>query len=297
MKADKNLSNLIWIVVVVLTCWDSNCSAQQISRFSIDSTSIINGQVCSVMNIYFEGELHETQWFFGENGYVRQYAYITYGMGSDTLDWDEFYFVKQFPQIGDTWLAFIAGPAMAEVTDTVTLSVPAGTFQTYKIEYRDSQTSELRHVSYAAEGVGGIAMEHQGAYGVLTSDTIVGGNGCFPIAVGNVWNYSEDTLGIASPHPFYSLNDFSLKAAFPNPFNPSTVLSFELPTASYVTLEVFDINGRSVGARHAVPANETWYLAGPHQVTFDGADLPSGLYFAKLTAGDFSQVQKLVLLK
>jgi len=64
-----------------------------------------------------------------------------------------------------------------------------------------------------------------------------------------------------------------------------------------VRLEVFDINGRPVGARRAVPAKEVWYPAGTHQITFDGSNLPSGLYFAQVTAGDFSAVQKLVLLK
>lgn len=96
--------------------------------------------------------------------------------------------------------------------------------------------------------------------------------------------------------------NFVLHPPHPNPFNPTTVLSFELPVASLVKLEVFNIKARVVGARRAVPvgfreSDLQWYPAGSHQIAFDGSDLPSGIYFARLAAGEYSAVQKLVLLK
>jgi uncharacterized delta-60 repeat protein len=78
----------------------------------------------------------------------------------------------------------------------------------------------------------------------------------------------------------------------PNPFNPSTTLSYELPTASEVKLTVCDTAGRLVAT--LVQGRQ---LAGGHSVTFDGSELPSGIYFARLEAGEFMQTQKLVLLK
>ncbi|RJP74104.1 MAG: T9SS C-terminal target domain-containing protein, partial [Candidatus Zixiibacteriota bacterium] len=75
---------------------------------------------------------------------------------------------------------------------------------------------------------------------------------------------------------------------------------FTLPQAERVALELFDVCGRRVaGARHAspLPAGEAWYPAGTHEVTFDGAGLPSGVYLVRLQAGEVSQVQKVVLLK
>ncbi|RJP76290.1 MAG: T9SS C-terminal target domain-containing protein [Candidatus Zixiibacteriota bacterium] len=65
-------------------------------------------------------------------------------------------------------------------------------------------------------------------------------------------------------------------------------------------LEVFDTAGRRVtGARHASPlqTGEAWYPAGTHEVRFDGAGLPSGVYLVRLQAGDFVQTRKIVLLK
>jgi hypothetical protein len=78
----------------------------------------------------------------------------------------------------------------------------------------------------------------------------------------------------------------------PNPFNPSTTLSYELPAASELKLTVFDTAGRLVAT-----LAEGRQLAGAHSVIFEGSDLPSGIYFARLAAGEFTQTQKLVLLK
>jgi hypothetical protein len=84
--------------------------------------------------------------------------------------------------------------------------------------------------------------------------------------------------------------------ASPNPFNPYTSIRFDLPQASWVQLEVFDTAGRMVSGSGATPTME-WYPAGSHEVTFDGSNLPSGVYLVRLTAGEFTAVQKMVLLK
>ncbi|HEX7343714.1 MAG TPA: right-handed parallel beta-helix repeat-containing protein, partial [bacterium] len=78
----------------------------------------------------------------------------------------------------------------------------------------------------------------------------------------------------------------------PNPFNPITVASFELRVSSYISLRIYDTAGRLVKT-----LVDGWREVGAHEVTFDGSQLPSGIYFADLTAGDYSQVQKLILLK
>jgi len=84
----------------------------------------------------------------------------------------------------------------------------------------------------------------------------------------------------------------ALYAAHPNPFNPTTLVSFELRAASHVNLIIYDTLGRPVAS-----LVNRWKSAGVHKTIFDGSALPSGIYLAKLTAGDFSAVQKLILLK
>jgi hypothetical protein len=89
-------------------------------------------------------------------------------------------------------------------------------------------------------------------------------------------------------------SSFRLYPPSPNPFNPTTTISFDLPVASMVKLDVFDINGRTVGEQHAAPK---WYNSGHHTITFDGSNLSSGIYIYHLTAGDFTASGKMVLLK
>jgi hypothetical protein len=91
--------------------------------------------------------------------------------------------------------------------------------------------------------------------------------------------------------------DVSLLPAYPNPFNPSTTISFELPESAVVRLEVFDALGRRVTTLAAGPTGP-----GRHEVVWNGRDasgrtVGSGVYFARLTADDAIRTGKMVLLK
>jgi photosystem II stability/assembly factor-like uncharacterized protein len=106
--------------------------------------------------------------------------------------------------------------------------------------------------------------------------------------VGHLRAYSEipvDPRGDLQPA------DFTL-SAFPNPFNPATTISFTLPHAANVLLTVFDVQGRLV--REDRLSNQT---AGSHRISFDGSDLPSGIYLARLSAGSVQKSTKLLLVK
>jgi hypothetical protein len=87
-------------------------------------------------------------------------------------------------------------------------------------------------------------------------------------------------------------NAFALYQNFPNPFNPSTTIKFELPKSSHVSLAVYDILGRE----QSVLVNER-RNAGVYEVKFDGSNLASGVYFYRLEAGDFVQTKKLLILR
>lgn len=85
---------------------------------------------------------------------------------------------------------------------------------------------------------------------------------------------------------------FMLEQNYPNPFNPSTVISFRLSVNSRLTLKVFNVNGREVAT-----LLDGSLEAGTHAVTFTPHDFAGGLYFYQLTAGNFSQTRKAVLMK
>jgi uncharacterized delta-60 repeat protein len=86
---------------------------------------------------------------------------------------------------------------------------------------------------------------------------------------------------------------FELVGVYPNPFNASTTFRLELAEAGNVTLEVFDVGGRSQGS----PLQDRVLEAGVHEIPFDGAELASGVYIYLLKAGDFKVGGKVLLLK
>ena len=81
-------------------------------------------------------------------------------------------------------------------------------------------------------------------------------------------------------------------SAYPNPFNPTTMLAFDLPKATRASLNVYDLTGRQVQT-----LLDEQMSAGHHEVTFDGSALPSGIYFVRLNVSGLVQTRKLVLLK
>jgi choice-of-anchor B domain-containing protein len=85
---------------------------------------------------------------------------------------------------------------------------------------------------------------------------------------------------------------FSLKQNYPNPFNPSTNIEFTLPESGMVTLKVFNIIGEEV----AVLLIE-FMEAGSRTINFSAIGLPAGIYFARLTSGDYHRMIKMNLLK
>jgi hypothetical protein len=90
---------------------------------------------------------------------------------------------------------------------------------------------------------------------------------------------------------------YALGQNYPNPFNPSTVIDYSIPKQSVVNLKVYDVLGKEV----AVLANNELKPAGVHDVTFNASELPSGVYYYRLSAtggaGDYTDVRKMILVK
>lgn len=104
-----------------------------------------------------------------------------------------------------------------------------------------------------------------------------------------------DTLRVLGVEPIGSEvpTSFSLSQNFPNPFNPGTIIRFQINRLSDSKLSVYDINGRLVADLVNQKLN-----AGTYQVDFDGSNLSSGVYFYRLTAdGNIVDSKRMVLLK
>lgn len=108
-----------------------------------------------------------------------------------------------------------------------------------------------------------------------------------------VWNLlvSNETISTEIPQ------EFSINQNYPNPFNPLTNIKIEIPEGAFVTLKIFDISGREIATLH-----QGELVSGSYNFSWNAASQPSGIYFARMTAGDFSTTNfsktiKLVLSK
>jgi photosystem II stability/assembly factor-like uncharacterized protein len=88
------------------------------------------------------------------------------------------------------------------------------------------------------------------------------------------------------------IEDYKLFQNFPNPFNPTTNIRYQIPNNSHVILKVYDILGKEI----ATLVNDK-LKPGEYETTFDGTAFPSGVYFYKLQSGDFSETKKMLMIK
>lgn len=85
---------------------------------------------------------------------------------------------------------------------------------------------------------------------------------------------------------------YGLKQNYPNPFNPVTKIEYSLPKNVYTVVKIYNILGKEVAT-----LLDKFERAGNHFVTYDAANLPSGIYFYTIKAGDFTQTKKMTLIK
>ena len=142
-------------------------------------------------------------------------------------------------------------------------------------------------------GVSGIGLVFVYALAVVGNEVFVGGN--FTLAGGIAstfiarWNSGTSRVEQLSPT---APKTFLLEQNYPNPFNPSTTIRYQLPVASEVKLEVYDVLGKKI----ATLVNER-QSAGAYQVVWNASGLSSGTYFYRLQAGTFVETKKMIMVK
>lgn len=106
-----------------------------------------------------------------------------------------------------------------------------------------------------------------------------------------IYEYTFPPLGNADPNTI-APTEFRLQQNYPNPFNPETNIMFSLAKGSLVEIEIYDAAGRLVNS-----LVNRFMPAGNHSIKLDGSALTSGVYFYRLSAGSFTDVKKMILLK
>ncbi len=124
----------------------------------------------------------------------------------------------------------------------------------------------------------------------------------FSLAPAEFRIYTSDPVEPAEANVFFKPGEdgftglperFELRPNYPNPFNPSTNLTYEIPAEASVRINVYDILGRQV----ATLVNEDAHRPGIFTITFDANSLSSGVYLARLISGSTSIIQKMTFVK
>jgi hypothetical protein len=100
------------------------------------------------------------------------------------------------------------------------------------------------------------------------------------------------TLTGVVPINSFTPSKFELVQNYPNPFNPTTNIRYQIANSSFVTLKVYDILGKEM--KTLVSEN---LKAGTYEIKFDASNIPSGAYFYKITAGNFTDTKKMLVIK
>ena len=134
-----------------------------------------------------------------------------------------------------------------------------------------NMTSSLNHISISRTGN-------------------IGGNVWAVSSTGNIYKYgvSDQILPVNSFVP----DRFLLAQNYPNPFNPTTKINFALPHSSFITLKIYNSQGKIVSDL----VNE-YLLTGNYSLTFDGSALPSGIYYYHLSSENYNEAKKMILIK
>ena len=138
-------------------------------------------------------------------------------------------------------------------------------------------------------------MDNDGNWNTASGVTVNAAANTFTISQSNLYSYyvlvPTTTTGTDNDNILIP-QSYELEQNYPNPFNPATIIKYSLPSESKVILKIYDMLGKEVTT--LVNSIQT---PGEHIVNFNASDLPSGIYLYNITAGNFTQTKKLVLLK
>jgi len=121
---------------------------------------------------------------------------------------------------------------------------------------------------------------------IKTAEHLLGNSSAAMIANSNITLQKNNAESKNNPDVYTLFNNY------PNPFNPTTTISYSIPKGSFVTLKIYDVLGREV--KTLVNKFQT---KGKYNVTFNASSLASGVYIYRMKAGNFAASKKLILMR
>ncbi len=221
------------------------------------------------------------------------YGYTDYWMYTNTL---EFYVVDNYAPAIPTGIGSTSYNNHPKITWSANSEYDLDNYSVYKKDGGSSynflaSTSNTYYVDNS-ETIYSIGNDKTYVYYKVKANDI---NGNSSALSNNVSFAVNAPLSKKAPTAYFESNepvDFCIKANYPNPFNPSTTITYQLPKSGYTTLKIYNSLGQVVA--ELVDGYEE---AGIYAILFNADNLPSGMYFATLQMNNISQTRKMILLK
>ena len=173
------------------------------------------------------------------------------------------------------------------------------------------RTVQLKWTTSSETNNSGFYIERNSGNGNWTNAGFVAGHGTVTYPVNysftdrnlnaGIYNYRLKQIDINGNFQYFNLNNevsigipsrFEVYQNYPNPFNPSTKISFDLPVDSKVNVTVFDLSGKEI-----VTLINDVKTAGYYTIDFNASNLSSGIYFYRISAGNFTATKKMTIIK
>jgi len=199
---------------------------------------------------------------------------------------------------GDYWPGIGPNDSTAYYAGFFTLSTDGGETWTSPEKFTpDSPLRDWRYPSIAERIPSALQDQlYFNVHIVMQGDSIPGStvNAVPPMPVGvtaRYYHFSADVV-IGNAEDNYPLSNYNLFQNYPNPFNPSTKITYQIPVAGFVSLKIYDVLGNQITT--LVQEEKS---VGAYEVEFDASKLVSGIYFYTLQTGNFTQTNKMVLMR
>jgi len=185
----------------------------------------------------------------------------------------------------------LPGPSVVHfVYDSASTSVKTyvnGVFQS------STTQSALNLTAAAVFKVGGYGTSSAIGVGWLMDEFRVYKRALDTAEIAATWNHTLPYTFVGVVTQNYEVPSvYKLEQNYPNPFNPSTTILYSIPVEGNVELQIFNMLGQNVET-----LVNNFQKAGNYKATFDGANLPSGVYTYRLTSGNFIETRKMILIK
>ncbi|MBI3005477.1 MAG: T9SS type A sorting domain-containing protein [Ignavibacteriales bacterium] len=262
---------------IIWTKWPQNPVFQSGQAGSWDAVRVHAGEVMSDGNLF-------RMWYWGYDGanFRTGYAVSPKEMSVSVLP---------------------ARPSLDRTKDIVRVIVRIAGPQpelSFSVEVESPRGTPVDTIDLFDDGIHGDSLASDGLF---ANSWIPGDKSSYyfdlHLALHDTLRFEEmDTIAVFNPVTLISDDEtaqprlHSLDQNYPNPFNPSTEIQFSLPQKSHVTLTIFDLLGREVTTLVSEELS-----AGSYSTRWNAAGLPSGVYFYRLSGGDFVETKKLLLLR